>query len=396
MNIVTSYILNKLIKRGCLRIIDAQGHAKDFGLKNAAPKVTIKITDNSFFSKFLLQPSMTLGEFYMQKKLLIENGSIYELLELLDMNRHNLSTKFSRNLRTALLPITRRIQQYNTIRNSRKNVEHHYDLSSEFYRLWLDSDMQYSCAYFKPGNEDLEQAQLDKKEHIAKKLLLKPGQKILDIGCGWGGMALYLAKNFDVEVTGLTLSLEQLRIARERAKIAGLQDKVHFILRDYREEKNHYDRIVSVGMFEHVGVNHYPEFFAAINRLLKDDGVMLLHSIGRADGPGTTDAWIRKYIFPGGYVPALSEVMKIIEQNSLWTTDIEVLRLHYAKTLNHWRHRFLAKLNQVQYDEEFRRMWEFYLAASELEFIYDRTMVMQIQLAKKVDAVPVTREYMLS
>jgi cyclopropane-fatty-acyl-phospholipid synthase len=264
------------------------------------------------------------------------------------------------------------------------------------YGLFLDSDRQYSCAYFRTGAEDLDTAQLDKKRHIAAKLLLKPGMKVLDIGSGWGGLALYLAREHGAEVTGLTLSSEQLAYAEARAAREGLAGRVRFVLRDYRDETETYDRVVSVGMFEHVGVNHFRRFFAQVRDRLTPDGIALLHTIGRSQGPGRTDPWIRKYIFPGGYIPALSEVSRAIERERLETTDIEVLRLHYAETLRHWRRRFLANCARIEaiYDERFCRMWEFYLAVSEVSFRYLDSVVFQIQMAKRRDAVPLVRDYL--
>jgi cyclopropane-fatty-acyl-phospholipid synthase len=287
-------------------------------------------------------------------------------------------------------------QQYNPLHAARENVAHHYDLSDTLYDLFLDIDRQYSCAYFTRPDVTLETAQADKKRHIAAKLLLRPGQKVLDIGCGWGGLALYLARECGVQVTGLTLSSEQLKVAERRAAAAGLADRVRFHLRDYRTETGRYDRIVSVGMFEHVGVVHYPAFFRKLDELLSPDGVALLHSIGRMDGPGATNPWIRKYIFPGGYSPAMSEVLPEVEKVGLWITDIEVLRLHYAETLRHWRQRFLANRERIKnlYDERFCRMWEFYLAGSEVAFRHQGHIVFQMQIAKRVDAVPLTRDYM--
>jgi cyclopropane-fatty-acyl-phospholipid synthase len=263
--------------------------------------------------------------------------------------------------------------------------------------LFLDRDRQYSCAFFRDGSEDLDTAQLYKKQHIAAKLLIRPGQRVLDIGSGWGGLALYLATECGADVTGLTLSLEQHKAATRRAAAAGLSDRVRFHLRDYRDETGQYDRIVSVGMFEHVGVNHYAAFFAKLKSLLMPDGVVLLHSIGRKDGPGSTNPWIRKYIFPGGYVPALSEVLPVVERLRLWVTDIEVLRLHYAETLRAWRQRFERNRDRVLalYDERFCRMWEMYLVASEIAFRRQDFMVFQMQLAKAAGAVPLTRDYML-
>ena len=278
---------------------------------------------------------------------------------------------------------------------ARRNVAHHYDLSAELYDLFLDADRQYSCAYFTDPAQDLETAQLRKKQHIAAKLLLKPGLRVLDIGCGWGGLGIYLAQQLGAEVTGITLSTEQLAIANARVAAAGLDDRAHFHLRDYRHETGSFDRIVSVGMFEHVGVNHYGEFFSTLRKCLADDGVALLHTIGRRDSPGSTNPWLQKYIFPGGYSPSLSELSAAIERSGLWISDIEVLRLHYADTLRHWRLRFEANRARVAalYDERFCRMWEFYLVTSEVSFRHLDNVVFQVQLAKRRDAVPQTRDY---
>jgi cyclopropane-fatty-acyl-phospholipid synthase len=270
-------------------------------------------------------------------------------------------------------------------------------LSDQLYELFLDQDRQYSCAYFSDRDDSLDTAQLNKKRHIAAKLLIRPGQRVLDIGSGWGGLALYLASDCGADVTGLTLSLEQHRVATRRAAAAGLSDRVRFYLRDYREELGRYDRIVSVGMFEHVGINHYDAFFTRLKSLLAPDGVALLHSIGRMDGPGSTHPWIRKYIFPGGYFPALSEVLPVVEQSRLWVTDVEILRLHYAETLKSWRDRFARNRDRLSeiYDERFCRMWETYLVGSEVAFRRGGCMVFQLQLAKAIDAVPLTRDYMI-
>jgi cyclopropane-fatty-acyl-phospholipid synthase len=293
--------------------------------------------------------------------------------------------------------LTRRFLQYNPVPRARRNVAHHYDLSDQLYELFLDRDRQYSCAYFRTLEDDLETAQLNKKRHIAAKLVLRPGDKVLDIGCGWGGMALYLASECDVDVTGLTLSAEQHTVAQRRAAAAGLSDRVRFHLRDYREERGRYDRIVSVGMFEHVGVNHYGQFFAQLKSMLTPDGIALLHAIGRMEGPGSTNPWLRKYIFPGGYSPALSEVTPAAEKARLWITDIEILRLHYAETLRHWRARFEHNRERIRalYDERFCRMWELYLTGSEVAFRRQGHFVFQMQLAKSVDTVPLTRDYMV-
>jgi cyclopropane-fatty-acyl-phospholipid synthase len=291
--------------------------------------------------------------------------------------------------------LLRRLHQYNPAHRARANVAHHYDLSDTLYGLFLDADRQYSCAYFTHEHDDLDQAQRDKKRHLAAKLLLEPGVRVLDIGSGWGGLGMYLAEAGAAEVVGITLSEEQLKVSRERAARAGLDDRVRFELCDYRALDGKFDRIVSVGMFEHVGLRHYPEFFAAVRDLLCEDGVAVLHSIGRADGPGATNPWLRKYIFPGGYSPALSEVLPVVERLGLWVTDIEILRLHYAETLRLWRRRFLANRARIAelYDERFCRMWEFYLVGSELAFRRMGHMVFQLQLAKRQDAVPLTRDY---
>ncbi len=388
-------LLRHLVRRGTLRVIDAAGHTRVFA---GAPGkiITIRLRDKKLERELLFMPRLMLGEAYMDGRLTIEDASLYDLLDFLAANI-NLAPKglltplyngFGRAFRT--------IQQWNSVRRSRRNVAHHYDLSDALYDIFLDRDRQYSCAYFTAPDQTIDQAQANKKRHIAAKLLLKPGQRVLDIGSGWGGLALYLAKECEVEVTGLTLSMEQHRVAERRAAAAGLSSKVRFKLLDYRQERDQYDRIVSVGMFEHVGVPQYPGFFGKVRSLLKDDGVALLHAIGRSDGAGSTNPWIRKYIFPGGYSPALSEVLPVIERTGLWVTDIEILRLHYAETLRAWRTRFLAERERVKalYDERFCRMWEFYLAGSEIAFRYQGHMVWQMQMARRVDAVPLTRDYM--
>lgn len=296
-----------------------------------------------------------------------------------------------------ILPLRRRFLQYNPAVLARRRIAFHYDLSEELYALFLDRDRNYSCAYFNTPGDSLETAQANKQELIRRKLLLRPGMRVLDIGSGWGGLALSFARNVEgLSVTGITLSEEQRRIAEARARAEGLAHRVSFHLRDYRSEQGSYDRIVSVGMFEHVGVNHYGRFFHKLRELLAPDGIALLHAIGRKDGPGLTNAWLRRYIFPGGYTPALSEVLPAIEKQRLWVTDVEILRLHYAETLRHWRERFLAHRDRVRalYDERFCRMWELYLTAAEMNFRHLGLMVFQIQLSRDVLAVPLTREYL--
>ncbi len=388
------FIFKKLIKQGHLRIIESNGRINDFGAVGAKPSATLKLHEKFLLQKLPFDFGLRFGEAYMDGKITIEEGTLHDLLTVFSINYHDMVLPGEKIFKT-ITPILQWVQQYNPIGKSKQNVAHHYDLSEKLYRLFLDSDMQYSCAYFTNPNNTLEQAQADKKRHIASKLLLKPGMKVLDIGCGWGGLAIYLAKNYDVNVIGVTLSEEQLKLAKERVKAEGLEDKIELRLQDYRHVTESFDRIVSVGMFEHVGVLHYPEFFAKVKSLLKDDGVSLIHSIGRMDGPGTTGAWLRKYIFPGGYAPALSEVFPILEKQEIWATDIEVLRLHYAETLLRWYQNVQQNRAQIAalYDERFCRMWELYLVGAEMDFRYLDTMVFQIQLAKNVNAVPMTRDY---
>lgn len=291
--------------------------------------------------------------------------------------------------------LTRRGQQANRVGQAQQNVAHHYDLGNEFYKLFLDKNMLYSCAYFHNENQSLEQAQRNKLRLIASKLNLQPGQRVLDIGCGWGDMAIYLASMEDVKVVGVTLSTEQQKLATERAAEMGLSDRVEFRLQDYRELDEQFDRIVSVGMFEHVGVAHYDEFFAKLNELMPDEGLALIHSIGHMSPPGMASKFMRKYIFPGAYSPALSEVFESVERNSLWCLDLEFLRMHYANTLAHWEKRFQENRPQVEemYDENFARMWEFYLISAEAMFRTGSQLVFHMQLSRKRDAVPLTRYY---
>lgn len=387
-------LLERLIQTGRLTVIDAAGTRRSFG-PGAAPVVTIRLHTRQVERQLLLNPGLQLGEAYMEGTLTIEEGSLSELVHLCTFNIEALALHPLQRLRNGLDRLGKWLQQYNPAPRARANVAHHYDLSGALYEMFLESDRQYSCAYFPTGRETLEEAQHNKKLHIAAKLLLEPRMKVLDIGCGWGGLGLFLARSAHVEVTGVTLSEEQLKVARERASAARLGGRVQFHLRDYRHESGLYDRIVSVGMFEHVGVTHYGEFFGKLRSLLKSDGVAVLHSIGRMAGPGTTNPWIRKYIFPGGYSPALSEVLPAVERAGLWVTDIEILRLHYADTLREWSRRFAQHRDRVRalYDERFCRMWEFYLAVSESAFRNQDQMVFQLQLARRKDAVPRTRDY---
>jgi cyclopropane-fatty-acyl-phospholipid synthase len=389
-------VLSRFIRIGRLTLIDAAGrrHAFEGG---PGPSASIRLHDPALHWMLLANPRLRVPEAYMEGTLTIEEGSLYDFVDVLTANDAELDGSLPFRLAMTGRRLLRRLHQYNPVPRSRRNVAHHYDLSDQLYELFLDRDRQYSCAYVRSPNDDIDTAQRNKKRHIAAKLLLRPGQHVLDIGSGWGGLALYLASECGVDVTGLTLSEEQLKVANQRAAAAGLADRVRFYLRDYREESGRYDRIVSVGMFEHVGVNQYPVFFGRLCELLAPDGVALLHSIGRMDGPGMTNPWLRKYIFPGGYSPALSEVVPHAERARLWITDIEILRLHYAETLRAWRNRFEHNRDRIRalYDERFCRMWEMYLVGCELAFRRGSHLVFQMQLAKAVETVPLTRDYML-
>lgn len=389
--------LTMIVKRGTVHAIDASGKKYTFG-DGRPPEVTFRLHDRKTPWAIARNPSLGLGEAYMDGRLTIEDGGdIFDFLDLVVGNmRWERASPFHSKRFDWVARLWNRLQQINPAARSQRNVAHHYDLSDRLYDLFLDRDRQYSCAYFPEGGEDLDTAQVLKKAHIAAKLLLKPGQQVLDIGSGWGGMGLYLNRVAGVNVTGVTLSQEQLAVAKNRAAKAGVADKVSFRLQDYRAIPEKFDRIVSVGMFEHVGVPHYDTFFGKVHELMAEDGVMLLHTIGRADGPGRTDPWTRKYIFPGGYVPSLSEIAPAVERAGLYITDLEVWRLHYAKTLKHWYDRVQEKRAQIVdlYDERFLRMWEFYLAGAWTAFAHSGHVVFQIQLAKRQDAVPLARDYM--
>lgn len=358
------------------------------------PSGQVRLLDHQTVRRLVFNPSLGLGEGYMSGT--VTSNDLYALLEVFLQNSYY-QPKSHRMmwLQDTIAIVFRRLMQLNSLRQARRNIAH-YDLDGQLYSLFLDQDRQYSCAYFPHGDETLEAAQLAKKRHIAAKLCLdRPGLRVLDIGCGWGGMALTIAREFGAHVIGITLSQEQLTEARARATAAGLADRVQFILMDYRTLQMKFDRVVSIGMFEHVGLGHYAQFFQTIRRCLKPDGVALIHAIGRSDGPGSTNPWLQKYIFPGGYSPALSEVLPAVEKSGLIVTDLEILRVHYAQTLRHWRQRFAQNRATIAdlYDETFCRMFEFYLAGCEGTFRYGGHMVWQLQLAGKIETVPLTRDY---
>jgi cyclopropane-fatty-acyl-phospholipid synthase len=387
-------ILRNFIRRGNLNLTMPTGSMFKLGDGSGKP-ITVRLTTTTAVRRILLDPELQLGECYMDGTLLIEEGTILDLLGLLlNQERDKMLPYWARPQWMARY-FCRRLRQLNCRSRARKNVAHHYDLDERLYSLLLDSDQQYSCGYFETPEQSLDDAQVAKKRHLAAKLLLRPGNHVLDIGCGWGGLAIYLARFCDAQLTGITLSKEQLRRARQRVSELGLSGKIEFYLRDYRDVEGPMDRIVSVGMFEHVGVSFYDRYFRKCADLLAEDGVMVLSSIGRSEGPNVTSPWIAKYIFPGGYIPALSEVMPSIERAGLLVTDIEILRLHYAETLSAWRTRFFAHAKDLGfvYDERFLRMWEFYLDASEMAFREQAMMVMQIQLTKRQGIAPMTRGY---
>ncbi len=391
-----SSLIKFAIKTGAVRIVDAAGRASVHG-DGSPPSCTVRLKRASLDYILPLNPSLYVPEAYMNGDLEIEDGTLYDFIELAARNYGNIENFPLANALRWIGVGSRKVKQYNPIGAARKNVAHHYDLSDGLYDLFLDRDRQYSCAYFMSPDDDIETAQANKKRHLASKMLLdRDGLNVLDIGSGWGGLGLYIAGLCDAGVTGVTLSTEQHRVANERARAAGLDDRVRFHLRDYRELTENFDRIVSVGMFEHVGKRNYAEFFGKLRDLLADDGVAILHSIGRLDTPAPINPFIRKYIFPGADIPALSEITPVVERSGLFCTDIEILRLHYAETLRLWREAFVARRDEAAaiYDERFCRMWELYLIICEMGFRHENLMVFQVQLTKSLEAAPLTRDYM--
>jgi cyclopropane-fatty-acyl-phospholipid synthase len=388
-------MLRDLFTEGAFDLTYPNGTTRRYG-SAAEPSVRMTLTDPALPRRLVLNTDLALGEGYMDGTLTLAGDDLDGFFTLALRNAAAKDGMWWRKWAMAWQNLRRRIDQHNPMHRARENVAHHYDLSSELYDLFLDADRQYSCAYFRDSSMSLEAAQEAKKHHIAGKLCLSPGQHVFEIGCGWGGLALTLARDYGVRVTGVTLSTEQHRIATERAEAAGLSDRVTFELRDYRSVRGSFDRIVSVGMFEHVGMPHYEEFFTQIRDRLTPDGVALVHTIGRARPPGATSPWILKYIFPGGYCPSMSEMTAAMERSGLYPTDLEVWRLHYAETLRHWHDRFVAREDAARalYDERFCRMWRYYLKACEHTFRHNRQCVFQLQITRDQAAVPLTRDYL--
>jgi len=387
-------VLKKLNFEGTLEIIDSNDKVYKFGYSN--PHVCIKLQNKSIERKLFINPNLYLGEAYMNEELVVKKGTIEEFIDLItnsydDFISNNKFYKFYEYLSSVFMPF----QQINQLVNSKKNVAHHYDINEDLYKLFLDQDMQYSCAYFHNPNISLDQAQKDKKQHIIKKLQITENMNVLDIGCGWGGMAIEIAKSTGAKVKGITLSENQFKTASQRAQKEGLSDKVYFALQDYRNENEKYDRIVSVGMFEHVGVKYFKTYLSKANDILKENGVFLLHTIGQRSKPTATSPWIRKYIFPGGYIPSLSEIMNETQKLNINVTDVEVLRLHYAHTLSKWYQNVIENKDKIikMFDQRFFRMWEFYLLASKYSFVNMGNVVFQIQIAKNINNLPLTRNY---
>jgi cyclopropane-fatty-acyl-phospholipid synthase len=393
MDRLLRFLLSRFVRHGTLQVTTARGTVLTFGDGTGEP-IAVRFVTTAAEIAVLIDPELRFGECYMNGTFVVERGTIADALALLMHQAPGGLPHWARP-QWMLRYLHRRLQQFNPRRRAKENVAHHYDLDGRLYSLFLDADQQYSCAYFEEPDQSLDDAQLAKKRHLAAKLLLKGGERVLDIGSGWGGLALYLGEHCDARATGITLSQEQYARACARSAEKGLADTVTFRLEDYRDIDAVFDRIVSVGMFEHVGVGYYDTFFRKCAGLLDENGVMVLHSIGRPEGPNVTNPWIAKYIFPGGYIPALSEVIPAIERAGLLISDIEILRLHYAETCKAWRERFLAHREDAErlYDERFVRMWEFYLAASEMAFREQNLMVMQIQITKRQDVVPLTRDY---
>ena len=387
--------LNKIFKKGGFILIDANDNQYIIGTPMSDRPIKVKILDKQLHYKLLFHPDLYLGEAYTDGKIIIENGTLTDFLNLALMNIGRSEFNIISYLMNKFRGSYRYLTNFNFIKKSKMNISHHYDISDDLYDLFLDPKRQYSCAYFKNENDSLETAQNNKIQHIIKKLNIKPNQKILDIGCGWGSLAIDIAKSAQCEVTGITLSENQFKYCTQKTKELNLENQLTFKLMDYRELKEKYDRIVSVGMFEHVGRKFYNKFFKQINNLLDKDGVSLIHTIGSVNPPRDPHPWITKYIFPGGYTPSLSEVTTPIEKAGLIVSDIEVLRLHYSHTLRHWKENCIKNKEKIinMFDEKFFRMWEFYLTGCEMAFKWGDQVVYQFQLTKNYTSTPVTRDY---
>ena len=379
------------IKSGSLCLIDHQGKQSTFGTDDRP--VVVKLHRRGTLFRILRNPHLHLGECYMNGELDIEDGTLTDFLRLLRINMSDFATVKGSSFAPTLASV---MQSWNTVKASLRNVSFHYNLDDDLYRGFLDEDMHYSCAYFENLDDTLEAAQQAKCRHLMNKLCLQPGQRVLDIGSGWGSLAMYLAEHADVHVTGITLSTSQLRVANERVKNRNLGNQVRFLLEDYRDHDSKYDAIVSVGMFEHVGKHNFATYFGRVKELLNPDGIATIHTIGSASEPTPTNPWIKRYIFPGGYIPSLSEVTKHIESNRLFISDIEVWRRHYALTLAAWNERFQSIRDEIKQrqGERFCRLWEFYLCACQTAFEHDSLVVFQIQLAHQNNTVPLTRDYL--
>ncbi|SOE17386.1 cyclopropane-fatty-acyl-phospholipid synthase [Hoeflea halophila] len=388
-------LLNKAIRVGRLTMTDAKGAVHVFGGKEPGPEAAIRFTRKTAEWKILLNPELNAAEAYMDGELVMDSGSIHDLIKVFYANKRHFDLSPSQIFWRGISRKIRRFHQHNVLSRSRANAKAHYDIGEDLYRLFLDRDMQYSCAYFPEGTATIEDAQTLKKRHLAAKLVLKPGQKVLDIGCGWGGLALYLAHLADVEVLGITLSERQLAVARRRAEVLGVSDRVRFELIDYREVTGKFDRVISVGMLEHVGVQYLAPYFLTVRDRLSHDGVALIHSMSSKAPPGVTGPFIRKYIFPGGYAPSLSETVEALEPTGLWLLDCEIWRCHYGYTLQLWRNRFLDNREAAVklMGERFCRMWELYLSVAECVFLQGSSNVFQLQIGRERDAVPITRDY---
>ena len=389
-----SQMLGRVVRTGQLELVEASGAVARFG-DGSEGLLRVRLADAAAGDEIAGDPALKLGETYMDGRLILEEGNIFDLLSLLRRNGIRRAVTPALKAKGLLRLLSYQVNARLPVNRNRHNVAHHYDLNGRLFELFLDQDWQYSCAYFQPPGISLDEAQTAKKRHITAKLLLEPGQKVLEVGSGWGGLGMYMAESSGVDVTGITLSEEQLAVSRARVAERGLSDRVRFELKDYVDLQGEFDRIVSVGMFEHVGLANFSKFFNTMARVLKKEGVMVLHYIGRVKPAHTINPWIEKYIFPGGYLPALSEVLPAIERAGFLVKDVEMLPIHYAWTLRAWRERFVARWDEASklYDERFCRMWEFYLAAMEAAFRHDRLPIIQFQLARHQDAVPFARDY---